>query len=183
MLEILKELLNTMATGTNVQQVYPKARELLNTLESEFAITEDSVIAKEIIDKVDLLEDLYNEVKDIESISTQEQAQASINNLDDIKATLQGYAIVASIDTHMRTINERSANFASSKSQADIELDKKTNEFAPICDSCNIKMVYRENRQNGDAFWGCPNFPVDKGGCEITKNLNKEAKKSLGIVN
>lgn len=30
---------------------------------------------------------------------------------------------------------------------------------APICPQCNVQMVTRTRRSDGEKFYGCPNFP------------------------
>ena len=51
-----------------------------------------------------------------------------------------------------------------------IQSGKTEASEAPLCPSCNVAMVKREMRENGNPgpeFWGCPNYPE----CQKTRAL------------
>ncbi|MGQ4006433.1 hypothetical protein QIW49_08130 [Francisellaceae bacterium CB300] len=181
MLDILRELLNLIANGTKEQDMYDKSIQLLDSLENEYNLTEDNIIIKQLVEKIDFLEELCDEADSINTISKQTQVADIIRNLNEIKEGLKGYAIKARVDTLKRTLVQKKAELPPGKTQEEKEFDYKAESIAPICNMCGIKMVYRENRQNGNSFWGCENFARPSNKCTITKYLTKDDKEYLGF--
>lgn len=46
---------------------------------------------------------------------------------------------------------------------------------APICLSCGIQMVERTNKETGDSFFGCPNYPK----CTVTYSNDEYSEDYL----
>lgn len=42
------------------------------------------------------------------------------------------------------------------------------------CPSCKSTLVLKENSNNGNRFWGCPNWRFDSTRCDIAVNISQE---------